>query len=318
MNVGIDLALFNNRIEFTAEWYKNKSTDLLHGVPVPANAGVSNTTVVMNAASMTNTGVEFSLTYRNYDHPLKHQISANFSTLSNEVTALSTGQTTYFPENDDRHITIVGQPVGQFYGYVYEGIARTQDQLDKHAAQPGAQVGDCLYKDLNGDNVINDQEHKNLIDNNNQNIQIIDNFLDKKNLNRQKDDYKDEKDIKDKQQEIKNRNKIINEEVNINKENLEDINQMFNDILHNYFFNENESFKVIEPTKEELDSIKVLFNSILKNNNYDIKKLKEYQNNYIEKEISQNIKNSTRNHRNAINGKIEKIKKIISQIETNK
>ena len=160
MNVGIDLALFNNRIEFTAEWYKNKSTDLLHGVPVPANAGVSNTTVTMNAASMTNTGVEFSFTYRNFDHPLKHQISANFSTLSNEVTALSTGQTTYFPENDSRHITIVGQPVGQFYGYVYEGIARTQDQLDKHAAQPGAQVGDCLYKDLNGDNIINDQDRQ--------------------------------------------------------------------------------------------------------------------------------------------------------------
>ena len=50
MNVGIDLALFNNRIEFTAEWYKNKSTDLLYSVPVPASAGVANTSVTMNAA----------------------------------------------------------------------------------------------------------------------------------------------------------------------------------------------------------------------------------------------------------------------------
>jgi hypothetical protein len=56
MNVGIDLALFNNRIEFTAEWYKNKSQDLLYNVPVPSNAGVSNATVTMNAASMENSG----------------------------------------------------------------------------------------------------------------------------------------------------------------------------------------------------------------------------------------------------------------------
>ena len=45
MNVGLDMAFFNNRIEFTAEWYKNKSEDLLYAVPVPASAGVANTTV---------------------------------------------------------------------------------------------------------------------------------------------------------------------------------------------------------------------------------------------------------------------------------
>ena len=50
-NIGIDLALFNNRLEFTAEWYKNVSEDLLYSVPVPANAGVDNEVVTMNAAS---------------------------------------------------------------------------------------------------------------------------------------------------------------------------------------------------------------------------------------------------------------------------
>ena len=152
MNVGIDLALFNNRIEFTAEWYKNKSTDLLYNVPVPASAGVANTSVTMNAASMENTGLEFSVTYRNNDHPLKHQISANLSTLNNKVTSLGFG-TEYYLTGD--YITYVGEEIGQFYGYVYEGIARTQADLDNHATQNGAQVGDCLYKDLNGDGQIN-------------------------------------------------------------------------------------------------------------------------------------------------------------------
>ena len=155
MNVGIDLALFNNRIEFTAEWYKNKSEDLLFShVPVPNSGGFANSEVTMNAASMENSGLEFSLTYRNNDHPLKHQISANLSTLKNKVTSLGFGTNEYITGD---YATYVGQEVGQFYGYVYEGIARTQEQLDAHnavALQSGASVGDCLYKDLNGDGVI--------------------------------------------------------------------------------------------------------------------------------------------------------------------
>ena len=150
-NIGIDIAMWNNRLEFTAEWYLNKSTDLLTPVAVPANAGVSNTTVTMNAASMENSGFEFSATYRNNDHPLKWQVSANLSTLKNKVTALSSGLTQRI---DGTYITKVGEEIGQFYGYIYEGIARTQTDLDDHATQVGAQVGDCLYKDVNGDGQI--------------------------------------------------------------------------------------------------------------------------------------------------------------------
>ena len=61
---------------------------------VPLNAGVQNTSVTMNAASMENTGLEFSLTYGNNDDALKHEISANVSTVRNKVTALSTGKDT--------------------------------------------------------------------------------------------------------------------------------------------------------------------------------------------------------------------------------
>jgi TonB-linked SusC/RagA family outer membrane protein len=154
-NVGIDIAMFNNRFEFTAEWYKNRSEDLLYSVPVPTQAGVANGTVTMNAASMNNSGFEFSATYRNHDHALKYDISANLSTLSNKVTSLGFGTDYYLTGN---YMTYVGQELGQFYGYVYEGIARTQEDLDNHPTQQGANVGDCLYKDLNGDGVINTED----------------------------------------------------------------------------------------------------------------------------------------------------------------
>jgi TonB-linked SusC/RagA family outer membrane protein len=146
-NIGIDLALFNNRVEFTAEWYKNRSEDLLYSVPVPTQAGVSNSTVTMNAASMDNSGFEFSATYRNHDNPLKYDITANLSTLKNKVTSLGFGTNSYIT---GAYATYVGQEVGKFYGWVYEGIARTQADLDNHATQQGANIGDCLYKDVSG------------------------------------------------------------------------------------------------------------------------------------------------------------------------
>lgn len=161
-NVGIDLALFNNRLEFTAEWYKNVSEDLLYAVPVPANAGVDNETVTMNAASMENSGFEFSATYRNHDHPLKFEISANLSTLKNKVTSLGFGTKEFIT---GPYITRVGHEVGQFYGYVYQGIARTQEDIDNHIndkgeviTQEGMNIGDCLYKDVNNDGVINSED----------------------------------------------------------------------------------------------------------------------------------------------------------------
>ncbi len=183
MNAGIDIALLNNRIEFTAEWYKNISEDLLYNVPVPANAGVANTTVTMNAASMENSGLEFSLTYRNHDNPVKFDISANLSTLKNKVTSLGFGTDKYIT---GAYATYVGEEIGQFYGWKYGGIIRDAAQLEqlnaaaftkleeaKHKADPdykmvsweesgktwvyqsGANVGDCYYEDINGDGIVN-------------------------------------------------------------------------------------------------------------------------------------------------------------------
>ncbi|MBR1547647.1 MAG: TonB-dependent receptor [Prevotella sp.] len=186
-NVGIDLAMFNNRLEFTAEWYKNKSEDLHYNVPVPANAGVANADVTMNAASMENSGFEFSATYRNNDHPLKWQVSANLSTLKNKVTSLGFGTESYIA---GAYITKVGEEVGQFYGWQYGGIIRNQEQLSqlnelgrvthnnselaKQQANPsyvpdlvaeggwtyqgGANVGDCWYYDVNKDGKVDAED----------------------------------------------------------------------------------------------------------------------------------------------------------------
>lgn len=160
-SVGFDLGMFNGALEFTAEWYKNVSEDLLYSVPVPATAGVSNSTVTMNAAEMENSGLEFSATYRNRKRQVKWEVSANASTLKNKVTSLGFGNDYYLTGD---YMTIVGDELGQFYGYKYWGIIETQEQLDYlnglaqakgiDEYQVGARVGDCAYYDLNGDGEI--------------------------------------------------------------------------------------------------------------------------------------------------------------------
>lgn len=154
VDFGLDLGMFNNQLEFTFDWYKSTSEDLLYDVAVPTNAGATNETVTMNAATMENSGFEFLLAYHNHHHAVKFDISANLSTLNNEVTKLGVSGE---PRTDGYCRTEVGREVGQFYGYVYEGIFQSQEQIDNrvnseggYINQNGAQPGDCAYADIAG------------------------------------------------------------------------------------------------------------------------------------------------------------------------
>jgi TonB-linked SusC/RagA family outer membrane protein len=154
LDFGLDLGMFNNKLEFTFDWYKSISEDLLYSVAVPTNAGAANTTVTMNAATMENSGLEFLVAYHNHQHAVKFDISANLSTLNNKVTQLGVSNE---PRTDGNSRTEVGREVGSFYGYVYEGIFQSQDEIDNrinseggYVNQPGAQPGDIAYADIAG------------------------------------------------------------------------------------------------------------------------------------------------------------------------
>jgi len=164
IDFGLDLGMFNNQLEFTFDWYKSTSENLLYSVAVPANAGATNATVTMNAATMENSGLEFLLAYHNHKNAVKFDISANLSTLNNEVTKLGVSGE---PRSDGYCRTEVGREVGEFYGYVYEGIFQSQPEIDnrvnsegEHINQPGAQPGDVAYADLNLDGEITNEDQQ--------------------------------------------------------------------------------------------------------------------------------------------------------------
>jgi TonB-dependent starch-binding outer membrane protein SusC len=157
-NFGIDLNLFNNRIQLSAEYYIKNQDDLLVKIPMSAAFGrVSGTgDPWVNLGEIQNRGFEFSGIYRKTKGSFNYNISANLTTLKNEVKYLP-GQ--ILAENN---LTAVGHTIGSFYGYVAERILTPADfnsagdYLHAMPATGKPSAGDLKFKDLNNDGKIND------------------------------------------------------------------------------------------------------------------------------------------------------------------
>jgi hypothetical protein len=87
------------------------------------------------------------VSYRNLKGDLRYTISANATTLKNEVTSLGK---TDIPIDTYMSRTQVGEPVGEIYGWDFIGIFQNWDEVDAHAIQePETQPGDCIFRDMN-------------------------------------------------------------------------------------------------------------------------------------------------------------------------
>ena len=82
------MVLFRCHLDFSAEYYNAKSTDILVGIPIPASVGYINSNPTVNAATLKNSGVEISAAYHKNKGDFTFDISANFSTVKNKVLAL--------------------------------------------------------------------------------------------------------------------------------------------------------------------------------------------------------------------------------------
>ncbi len=146
-NAAIDLGLFNNSLLFTAEYFDRKSTDLQASIPIPPSVGSVPSSIVTNAASTQNTGMEFSVTYAKSTGNFKYNLNANLSTLSNKVLKLGGTNNPIFGAGSK---TEVGHSVGELYGFITEGIFQNASDVAGHATQTNAAAGDVKFKDVNG------------------------------------------------------------------------------------------------------------------------------------------------------------------------
>ncbi len=154
-NIAIEGGLFDNRLEFTAEYFKKKSSDLLADVPLPFSTGAFPASITTNAAIIQNSGFEFAISFRDYDGAFQYSISGNLGTLDNEVIAIGKDD---IPISGAASRTEVGRSIGELYAFETVGIFQNQAEIDAHATQPGAAPGDVIFRDVNDDGIITDDD----------------------------------------------------------------------------------------------------------------------------------------------------------------
>ncbi|MCC8360641.1 SusC/RagA family TonB-linked outer membrane protein [Salinimicrobium sediminilitoris] len=155
-NAGFDLGFLNNRILISADYFIKETENILLFQKLPGTANVEAGDPLSNAGTFETKGWDASIHYQN-DASTKFQFSldAQFSGFVNEVTEIDNGESYFF---DSPVRGMLNNPYRKFYGYVADGLFRTEEEIDRHAIQPGAGLGRIRYADINEDGVINAQD----------------------------------------------------------------------------------------------------------------------------------------------------------------
>lgn len=155
-DAGIDFSVWNNRIQFTADYYVKTTSDLLLSVELPATTGF--TSVLRNVGSVENRGFELGINSTNINSGgFRWTTNGNVSFNQNKVTKLADGVSQFFVGSESEVVVRVGQPLGSFYGVQFDGIWQTAEDIKAAGALavPGSLPGAPRYKDVNGDGVYN-------------------------------------------------------------------------------------------------------------------------------------------------------------------
>src|SRR5690606_33686477 len=156
-NVGLDFGLFDQHLSGSLDLYYKETEDILVLPPYLGVIGEGGNRWV-NGASMENSGLEFALQYKHsINDNLKYEVSGNIALNKNKITMLPDEVKNNYGGNglDDN---ILGRPINSMYGYVADGLFRTDDEVSNSATQPGKNLGRIRYKDLNNDGIINDDD----------------------------------------------------------------------------------------------------------------------------------------------------------------
>lgn len=154
VNIGMDLALLENRLVFTAEYYKKITNDMLLPIEIPVISGFQST--FSNIGKVENKGLEFALGYRTSVNDINIHTDFNIAFNRNKVLEI-------LGENDEirnggfystYNVSVPGRPIGMIHGFRMLGIFNTEAEIAEAPTQDGAIPGVYRYEDTNGDGVI--------------------------------------------------------------------------------------------------------------------------------------------------------------------
>lgn len=160
LDIGVDIGLFNDRVFFVYDFYKKRTDGLLYNIDIPWASGYAG--VTSNIGEFRFWGHEFGIETQNLVGKFRWNSALNVTMNRNEVMKLGINNTPIggYRENVDYVRTEVGHPMGQFYGYLYDGVFMTQEEFDAGAKSVNSKVGSVRIRDVSGpdgkpDGVIN-------------------------------------------------------------------------------------------------------------------------------------------------------------------
>ena len=165
LDLGFDARFLNSRLGVAFDWYKKTTKDWLIVAPRIAIEGTN--PAYINGGDVENKGIEIALTWNDQiGKDFRYNVGVNFATNKNEVTRIANengyinGAGGILSQGTEYiYRAEVGRPIGYFYGMSYSGIWQNQAEIDAARAAgkaviDGAQPGDCIWDDWNGDGVI--------------------------------------------------------------------------------------------------------------------------------------------------------------------
>lgn len=164
LNAGFDAVLLKNKLNLSVDYFLKETRDVLTPMQILMVTGNNGGNPYVNAATLQNTGVEISATWRDrIGSDFGYSINLNGSYLKNKILELGYGREEFTQWNTK---SIVGEPIGEWYLIKTDGLFRTQEDVLAHKnsegkiIQPDAKPGDVKFIDYNDDGVITDADRQ--------------------------------------------------------------------------------------------------------------------------------------------------------------
>src|SRR5690606_2121778 len=143
VDVGLDAHFFQDRLQFSGDYYVKTTKDMLLALEIPDYVGFDNPD--QNTGTMSTKGWEFQVGWRDKVGDFGYSASFNLSDFKSKMGDL--GGTEFIGDQ----IKIQGSEFNEWYGYVSEGLFQTQEEVDNFP-RLNASVGrgDLRYKDIRG------------------------------------------------------------------------------------------------------------------------------------------------------------------------
>ena len=161
-NLGFDFGFLKNKLTLTVDVYDKQTTDMIYNVALPVSAGIGNYngdpySAVVNIGEISNKGFEFVADWNDKIGDFSYSVGANASFNKNKVLKVDDKGSIFYNGgatwlNGSINRTESGFAMGQFYGYIADGVYKTDAQAAAGPQQAGnvSKAGDLIYRDLNG------------------------------------------------------------------------------------------------------------------------------------------------------------------------